>query len=160
MLALPFQRDHLVCYSKANYTVTNKPSEGVFLGALGDRLYIDTDKPSPGTPLRVPRDRLHKWQTSLPLVPISDYTRGQTTPRQMSFPLEPLSEYQETDYQGRPVLPWNLSQSTWGQTIHKENLLANLPLGLSQNTHGDRSSSQIYKQPFPGTHQGTDYTKT
>ena len=136
MLALPFQSDHLVCHSKANYTVTNKPSEGAFLGALGDGLYIDTDKPSPGTPLRVPRDRLHKWQTSLPLVPISDYTRGQTTPRQTSFPLHgaplrvpgdrllrqtsPLLEFVPkhlgTDYKGRPVLPWNLSQSTWGQT--------------------------------------------
>ena len=40
--------------------------------------YINTDKPSPGTPLGVPR--LQTWQTSLPMVPISEYTKRQTTP--------------------------------------------------------------------------------
>ena len=145
-MALPFQRDHFVCYSKANYTVTNKPSEGVFLGALGDRLYIDTDKPSPGTPLRVPRDRLHKWQTSLPLVPISDYTRGQTTdefssgaplrvpgdrlPRQTSAPLEFVPKHLGTDY------------------IRKTNWLTFL-WGFLRIHMGAGHQSQIYRQPFP-----------
>ena len=106
MLALPFQRYHLVCYSKANYTVTNKPSQGAFLGAVGDRLHRHRQAfpwhPSQNT----------KGQTTLMADKpsfISDYTRGLTTPRQMSFP---LPEHQETDYQGRSVLPWNLSQST------------------------------------------------
>ena len=40
-----------------------------------------TDKPSPGTSLGVPEDRLHEGQTSLPLVYPSRNARGQTTCR-------------------------------------------------------------------------------
>ena len=38
-------------------------------------------QPSPGTPLRVPEDRLREGQTSLPLVYPSRNARGQTTCR-------------------------------------------------------------------------------
>ena len=54
--------------------------------------YTKTDKPSPGTPLRVPGDRLDRQ--AFPWHP-SRNTRRQT--RQTGLPLAPLSEYRETD---------------------------------------------------------------
>ena len=74
-----------------------------------------TDKPSPGTPLGAPGDRLHTDRLAFPWHP-SRSTRRQTTQRQAfpwhpsqstgrqathrqtSLPLAPLSEHQETDY--------------------------------------------------------------
>ena len=116
-----------------------------------------TDKPSPGTPLEVPGDRL---QTSLPLAPLSKYqetdyrqafpwhpsrgTRRQTTDKpspgtplevpgdrlQTSLPLAPLSGYQETDY--RQAFPWHPSRSTRRQT--RQTSLPLAPLSEYQET--------------------------
>ena len=135
MLALPFQKDHLVCYSKINYTVTNKPSQGAFLEALGDRLHRHRQA-FPWYPSQSTKDRLHKCQTSLPLVPISDYTRTLTTPRQMSFPLEPLSQSTRRQTTKADQLPLELLPKHQGTDyIKKTNrLIADLGFIIQYDT--------------------------
>ena len=64
--------------------------------------YKFADKPSLGTPLEVPRDRLHQEHRSLLLAPL-------------------LAKYQETSYiDSKQVFSWSLSQNTRRQTIHKK----------------------------------------
>ena len=44
------------------------------------------DKPSPGTPLGVPEDRLQVRRTSLPLVPLLEYQRTDYMKDRQAFP--------------------------------------------------------------------------
>ena len=62
--------------------------------------YTETDKPSPGTLLRVHQGTDCTETASLPLGPFSGYTRGQTTQRQTSLrsPGALLRVNQGTDY--------------------------------------------------------------
>ena len=64
--------------------------------------YTKTDKPSPGTPLEAPGDRLHKDRQAFPWHP-SRSTRRQTT-------------YVQTD---KPSPAWHPSQSTRRQTTQR-----------------------------------------
>ena len=74
----------------------------------GDRLHINTDNPSPGTPLGVQGDRLHKQQTSLLVVSISKYTMRQTTQHTKPSPVTLHRVYQGVDYTPRQTtLPLN-----------------------------------------------------
>ena len=87
--------------------------------------YTKTDKPSPGTPLGIPGDRLDRQ--AFPWHP-SRSTGRQT--RQTSLPLTPLSGYQETDY--RQAFPWHPSRSTRRQT--RQTSLPLAPLSEYQET--------------------------
>ena len=112
MLALPFQRYHLVCYSKANYTVTNKPSQGAFLGAVGDRLHRHRQAfpwhPSQNTKGQTTLYNGRQAFLYLRLHQRTDYTKtdefssprapGDRLPRQISPPLEFVSKHLGTDY--------------------------------------------------------------
>ena len=75
--------------------------------------YTKTDKPSPGTSLRAPGDRLHKDRQAFPWYP-SRSTRRQTTQRQ--------------------AFPWHPSRSTGRQATHRQTSLPLAPLSEHQET--------------------------
>ena len=108
--------------------------------------YTKTDKPSPGTPLGAPGDRLHKDRQAFPWHP-SRSTRRQTTQRQTSLPLAPLSEHHETDYTktSLPLAPLSEHQETGYTKTDKPSL--GTPLGAP----GDRLHKD---KPSPGTPLG------
>ena len=94
--------------------------------------YKYADKPSPGTPLEVPRDRLHQEHRSLLLAPL-------------------LAKYQETSYiDNKQVFSWSLLQNTRRQTT-QETMTDNLAfLWVSfRNTPGDRLTNT--NKPSSGT---------
>ena len=167
-MALPFQGVHLVLqqdklHSNKNTRKQAFPKEPDFR-LLGTG-YINTDKTSPGTPLEVPRDRLHQEHRSLLLAPL-------------------LAKYQETSYiDNKQVFSWSLLQNTRRQTT-QETMTDNLAfLWVSfRNTPGDRltntnkpssgTSSSVPKDRLQGdikalpwhyfqrNYQGTSYIKT
>ena len=108
--------------------------------------YTKTDKPSPGTPLGAPGDRLHKDRQAFPWHP-SRSTRRQTTQRQTSLPLAPLSEHHETDYTktSLPLAPLSEHQETGYTKTDKPS--PGTPLGAP----GDRLHKD---KPSPGTPLG------
>ena len=127
-----------------------------------------TDKPSPGTSLGAPGDRLHNDRQAFPWH-LSRSTRRQTTQRQTSLPLAPLSEHQETDYtktdkpspgtslaapgdrlhNDRRAFPWHLSRSTRRQTTQRQTSLPLAPLSEHQETDYTKTD-----EPSPGTSLG------
>ena len=80
--------------------------------------YKRTNKSSPGAPFRTPGDRLHEHsRTSLPLGPLSECIRGQTTYKtDKSSPGTLLRVSQGTDYTQRqkpsPGTPFEVYQGT------------------------------------------------
>ena len=138
--------------------------------------YTKTDKPSPGTPLGAPGDRLHKDRQAFPWHP-SRSTRRQTTQRQTSLPLAPLSEHQETDYtktdkpspgtplgapgdrlhKDRQAFPWHPSRSTRRQTTQRQAF----PWHPSRSTRRQATHRQTSLPLAPlSEHQETGYTQT
>ena len=109
--------------------------------------------------LRTPKDNVR--QTSLPLGPLSGYTRGQTTQEtDKPSPGTPLRVHQGTNYTGntgnRQAFPWDHSKGTPGDKLHRKQ--TSLPLGpLSGCTRG--KTTEETDKPTPGTplrvYQGT-----
>ena len=128
-------------YQRTDYTKTdrtNLPLESKHQ----ETDYKYADKPSPGTPLEAPRDRLHQEHRSLLLAPLlakyqetsyidnkqvfswslfsehqeTDYTRDND--RQLSLPLGFLSEYTRGQAnKHKQAFLWHLFQCTKGQTM-------------------------------------------
>ena len=131
-----------------------------------------TDKPSPGTPLGAPGNRL---QTSLPLAPLSEHHETDYT--KTSLPLAPLSEHQETGYTKTDKPSPGTPLGAPGDRLHKDKPSPGTPLGApgdrlhthrlafpwypSRSTRRQATHRQTSLLLAPlSEHQETDYTKT